>query len=92
VLQQKYLDKFSFLADLDIKAGKITEHIGGGSKVLTYIIVTFLIVLVFRNATQYFQNNISYSYKDGVLFGIVFFISIIMMSITTYSEFLYFNF
>jgi D-alanyl-lipoteichoic acid acyltransferase DltB (MBOAT superfamily) len=89
VLQQKYLDKFSFLADLDIEAGKITEHIGGGSKVLTYIIVTFLIVLVFRNAMYFYKN-----FKPTTLYILI----TLGLIITTFSyfssvsEFLYFNF
>ena len=93
VLQEKYLQQFSFLNNIGIETGKVTQHIGGGSKILTYLIIAFLIVLLAKNVTELFKNREkNYTYKDSIIFGIMFFAGVVAMSITSYSEFLYFNF
>jgi len=90
-LQEKYLEKYTFLANFNIHAGKVTEHIGDGSKVLTYMFVGFIVTLVFKNSTQYILNK-NLAYKDSLFFGLLFFISLLSIAMTEYSEFLYFNF
>jgi len=89
VLQQKYLDKYSFLSDLNIEAGRVTQHIGDGSKVLNYIIAGFIINLALKNS-MWFKNNIQFNLISQVAM-IIFFISAFSL-FSQVSEFLYFNF
>jgi len=89
VLQQKYLDKYSFLSDLNIEAGRVTQHIGGGTDVLFYLSIAFLIILLLKNAMYFYKN-----FKINLLSICITIILIITVfsHFSNISEFLYFNF
>ena len=89
VLQQKYLAKYAFLSDLSIEAGKVTQHIGGGTDVLFYLSIAFLIILLLKNAMYFYKN-----FKINLL-SICITITLIITVFSHFSnisEFLYFNF
>ena len=52
MVPEKFANKFSFLGDYGIEFGQMTGNIGGGSKPLKWIIITLVIVLLFKNSNQ----------------------------------------
>ncbi len=102
VITEKRAEFFSFLSSFDsITFGRVTEHISGGSSVLNYLIIGFLVSLLFRNSTETI-NFVSYSgraslqfnYKWAFAFSLLLFCSFlhIFFGNASSSEFLYFNF
>jgi len=84
---EKYL---SFLSSYDwITFGKVTEHIGDGSKILNWIIVGFIIILLFKNSTQKLES-FKLNYRTSLFAGALFVGGV--LSLNKVSEFLYFNF
>ncbi len=84
---EKYL---SFLSSYDgVAFGKVTEHIGDGSKVLIWIIVGFIVLLLFKNSTQRLES-FKLNYKTSFFAGALFLGGV--LSLNKVSEFLYFNF
>ena len=72
-----------------VSFGTVTEHIGGGSDILNYLLLVFLISLFFKNSIQ-----LKNSFKTTSL-SLIFTLSIFLISlsmVSKVSEFLYFNF
>ena len=90
VFTKKYEKDLSSLASDDsIFFGEITAYISGGSSILTWLIIGFVLVLIFRNSCEmisFFKPNI----HRALLVTLLFTTSVLMM--TRKSEFLYFNF
>jgi D-alanyl-lipoteichoic acid acyltransferase DltB (MBOAT superfamily) len=102
VLTENREQLLSFLSSLDwISFGEVTQHIGGGSSVLNYILIGFFISLALKNTMQ-ITNMIPYSGKFtfrlniqwAFLFSFLVFLSFLELFFgnTSVSEFIYFNF
>jgi D-alanyl-lipoteichoic acid acyltransferase DltB (MBOAT superfamily) len=87
VLPNKYAEKLSFFHDVTF--GEVFFHIEGRSELTFWLIAGFIIILLFKNSSQYFVR-----FKVNWYFGILFFIFILsgILNLTKVSEFLYFNF
>ncbi|HIP27470.1 MAG TPA: MBOAT family protein [Flavobacteriaceae bacterium] len=97
VLTEKLTNKLVFLSEYGIIFSNVTEHIGDGSKVLNWIIGGFILILIFKNSNQKvvsstLTNVNSLTVIHAVYFAILFMFSILYMSMSTYTEFIYFNF
>jgi len=82
---KKYLDSYDW-----ITFGQVTQHIGAGSKILTWVIVGFIIVLLLKNSNSYLKvkMNIWLIIISSILFSYSVFLSLVSSS----QVFLYFNF
>jgi len=89
ILPQSYQNKLDFLSSFGIEFGYVFADIGGKNKTVTFLLITFFIVLKFRNSMQY-KDSLKTTYKYLLICLILFFSSISMLS--SKSEFLYFNF
>ena len=99
VLTEKYEKYLSFLNTFDgVTFSEITQDIGGdGSKILNWIIVIFVIVLMSKNSNEIigYPNNTNtkiFTKIYAVYFALIFFIALLSISLSAYSEFIYFNF
>ena len=90
VFTEKYIRYLSFLNSYDwITFGKVTEHIGDGSKVLNYLLVGFILILFFNNSFEQMKNfKLN---KLNLIFNILLFLTALSL-LNSVSEFLYFNF
>ncbi len=89
VLSEKFIHILSFLQAYGVKFTNITQHIGGGSSVLNWILISFVLSLGFKNSMQLTQSlklNVKYILFSSFLF------SYSILSFNKVSEFLYFNF
>jgi len=83
-------DKLQKILDCKyIYFGKVTKHIGGGDKLLIWLLGGIIVVLFFKNTTMYLSKY-KLSYKD-LLISSIFFVYAIL-NLTKISEFIYFNF
>jgi D-alanyl-lipoteichoic acid acyltransferase DltB (MBOAT superfamily) len=89
VLKKSFLTILPFLDNVGIKFGDTTPNLGDGSQIVNWIIVTFIITMFFKNSMEY-QNNFKPNTYFKILFIVIFMSG--LMSLSTYSEFLYFNF
>ncbi len=89
ILPEKYAHKFAFLNDYNVNFGQVFESINGKPKTLVFIIVSFFIILKFKN-TMYYRTTFITNYRNLIFLLLLLFTSVSMMSIV--SEFLYFNF
>jgi alginate O-acetyltransferase complex protein AlgI len=89
VIKEKLEEKLGFLSQYGVEFTTVTEHIGGGSKSLTWIVIGFVLVLFFRNSIKMLKNfkctNITFIFTLLTLIYALF-------SMNKISEFLYFNF
>ncbi len=98
VLPERLHRYLSFLTPSEsFSFGKVTFHIMGGTTMMVWLFVAFVLVLRCRNSNE----KIAYPKLDdaGVLtrsnavwYAFLFMFSLLYMSISTYSEFIYFNF
>nr|WP_321266210.1 MBOAT family O-acyltransferase [uncultured Sulfurimonas sp.] len=89
MLPEKWSDLLSFLSQYNIEFGTVFQSISGKDKTITFIILAFILVLYFKNSTQY-RDNFKTTYKNFIFTLILFLTSVSMFS--QVSEFLYFNF
>ncbi len=89
VLSEKFIHKLSFLQTYGVEFTNITKHIGGGSSVLNWILIAFILSLTFKNSTQLTQS-LKFNFKYILFSSFLFAYSI--LSFNKVSEFLYFNF
>lgn len=89
VIKEKLESKLSFLAEWGVEFGKVTEHIGGSSDSLKWIVVGFILTLFFKNTMEK-KSLFELNYKTVLLSGIAFTSGV--LSLSKVSEFLYFNF
>lgn len=102
VITEKREQFLSFLSSSEwLSFGEVTQHIGGGSSVLNYLILGFLITLTLKNTMQItriipcsgkftFQLNLQWAF----FFAFLLFMSFLKLFFghTSASEFIYFNF
>jgi D-alanyl-lipoteichoic acid acyltransferase DltB (MBOAT superfamily) len=90
MLPEKYASKLSFLHDIGVQFGQVTQDIGnGGSKTLNCILISFFILLILKNTSQILQTT-RLNLKTSIFAGILFMYAVFQL--TKFSEFLYFNF
>ncbi len=98
VIAEKYEKYLSILHSYDwVTFGVVTQEIGNGSKVLKWIVAAFVILLVFKNSNQIvsypeFSKSKVLTRLYAIYFAAIFLIGLLFMSLSTYSEFIYFNF
>jgi len=102
VITEKREQLMYFLSSFEfISFGEVTQHIGGGSNVLKFILLGFLITLLLKNTMETIRFLPSsgkfifkYNIKWSLLFAVLLFASFLTMFFgdTISSEFLYFNF
>ena len=97
VLSERLTKKLGFLSEYGIIFSNVTEHIGDGSKVLNWIIGAFILLLIFKNSNQKIVSSTltnihSLTIMHAMYFAILFMFSILYMSMSSYTEFIYFNF
>jgi D-alanyl-lipoteichoic acid acyltransferase DltB (MBOAT superfamily) len=89
VIKIKWAEKLHFLKDYGVEFNQVTQHIGGGSKILNYLILAFIISLIFKNS-HYYYCHFKASWLN-LLIGTTFFL-VAISQFSDVSEFLYFNF
>ena len=89
IIKEKLEKKLYFLREWGIEFGEVTEHIGGGSVVLNWILIAFIFVLVFKNSLEK-AKSFRRNYISLIYVNIIYILSIYNMY--NVSEFLYFNF
>ena len=98
VLPQQLHNQLSFIPSSDTTVfGRVTEHIMGGATLMGWLAAAFVIVLYFPNSNEKFRypklNDLAIlTTKNAVWYSILFMFSLLYMSISAYSEFIYFNF
>ncbi|PPK60182.1 D-alanyl-lipoteichoic acid acyltransferase DltB (MBOAT superfamily) [Malaciobacter marinus] len=88
VISDKYQEKLHFLSDYGLEFANWLHNIDG-NKSFSWITISFIIILSFKNTNQIqdsFSTNIYY------LFIFIFIILISLGALNEFSEFLYFNF
>ncbi len=97
IVSEKFAVKLSFLNEYGVEFAQVTEHIGDGSKVLNWILGGFILVLMFKNTYQKISypkllNSNALTIYHAIYFSILFMFCILYISMSTYTEFIYFNF
>jgi len=84
----KVLDGMAGLSSITV--GKVTQHIGDSFKILTWVIIGFIIVLLLKNSNSFLKKkmNIWLIVISSLLFSYSVFLSLVSSS----QVFLYFNF
>jgi len=91
VISKKFEKHFSFLSDdSTISFGKITQHIGGGSDILNYLLAGFIIIFFAKNTAYYLDKGTSF--KLIIFSAFIFSYSMIQSLVSSTEVFLYFNF
>ncbi|EAJ9148448.1 MBOAT family protein [Campylobacter coli] len=73
------------------KAGLLFKKIDGNDKMVGFILVSFIICLCLRNSTQ-MLDNFKPNIKNSFIVMFLFYIALITLCATPYTEFIYFNF
>jgi len=90
VFTQKHEKYLSFLNSYDwVTFGQITQHIGDGSEVLNWIIVTFILILFTKNTIQLVEY---YNRRKLFIVYVAVLASMALLNMNKITEFLYFNF
>ena len=89
VLPKVLATKLVFLSQYNVDFGGFIDHINGGESTLAWLFFGFILILSFKNSTEWIKD-FELSYKTACVSGILFLIS--ALSLHTVSEFLYFNF
>lgn len=70
---------------------KLLAQIDGRNETLFFLIIGFIVILCMKNSIELLEN-FKPSWKNVIFTGLLFYISIVTLSITPYVEFIYFNF
>ena len=89
VLPKVLATKLVFLSQYNVEFGGFVDHINGGESTLAWLFFGLILILSFKNSTEWIKD-FELSYKTECVSGILFFLS--DLSLHTISEFLYFNF
>ncbi len=90
VFTQKHEKYLSFLNSYDwVTFGQITQHIGDGSEVLNWIIITFILILFTKNTIQLVEY---YNRRKLFIVYVAVLASMALLNMNKITEFLYFNF
>jgi len=98
IFTKNYEKHLPFLDSFDqVSYGAITINMGGGYEMLNWLIAGFILILLFKNTYEiasYPEINRSrlLSPIKAVYFAFLFLTSILFMSLSEYTEFIYFNF
>ena len=93
VLKEKLFNIFGFLVDYGIEFSEVMIMSNDGSKSFKYLLGCFILIILFENSTQLIKYNSYILTKNkAIYFGLLFLISIYTIYISTYTEFIYFNF
>lgn len=89
IIKKKLEEKLSFLSHYGVEFGEVMKYVGDGSNSFKLILISFIIVMVFKNTMESLHSS-KLNYK-------ILFVSIICfiwgtLSLNRISEFLYFNF
>jgi hypothetical protein len=89
VIKEKLAHKLDFLSEYGVTFGEVTQHIGDGSDSLNWILIAFFIVLYFKNSNDKAEsleiNKLNVIYISLLL-------TLGILNLSKFSEFLYFNF
>ncbi len=89
MIAERYAESLFFLSFFNVEFGKVTIHIGDGSKSLKWIVIGFILCLMFENSMEKI-NKFQLLNRNVYIAGLSFIIGI--LSLSKVSEFLYFNF
>ncbi len=89
VIDMKFKEKLIFLENYGIEFNRVTENLEGGSDIINFLIMSFLIVLLSKNSME-FKNNFKSDILRLLFTTFLFIYSIFYFN--RFSEFLYFNF
>lgn len=89
MLPEKYMDKFYYLSQYNIKYGIVFESIGGKNSTTTMLVLSLFLVLFFKNSVERLDGLVL-NYKTCLFSSVLF--SWGVLSLTRISDFLYFNF
>lgn len=70
---------------------QLADNTADRNEILIYLIVAFILCLGFKNSIQKLET-FEPNYKNAILSGVFIYISLIILAITPYVEFIYFNF
>ncbi|EPO1958326.1 MBOAT family O-acyltransferase [Campylobacter jejuni] len=76
---------------LKFKAGLLFKKIGGNDTMVGFILVSFILCICFKNSINMLQDFKS-SFKNSLIVMFLFYIALITLIATPYTEFIYFNF
>jgi len=89
MLPKNWANTLGFLSEFHVEFGTVLEDIAGKDKTISFVVLSFFIVLYFKNSMQY-RDDFQTSYKNLIFTLVLLLTSISMFS--QVSEFLYFNF
>ena len=89
VLPYQFAYKLSFLSDYGVIFAKWGIDINGTTWTIVWLIVTFIVILFFKNTTERLK---SFEINNKILIFLGFIIFSCLISLGAESEFLYFNF
>jgi len=97
VLPDKLSVKFTFLEQYGVSFGEWLANIGSGNSVVLLIVIGIFIVLVFKNSyetiySETLKKSNILTAKKTFYYSFLCLIGILAMSMSTVSEFIYFNF
>lgn len=73
------------------KAPEVLRNISGNDKMVGFILISFIICLCFRNSIH-MLNRFKPNIKNFIIIMLLFYIALITLGVTPYTEFIYFNF
>ncbi len=73
------------------KTPEVLRNIGGNDKMVGFILISFIICLCFKNSIH-MLNHFKPNIKNFIIIMLLFYIALITLGITPYTEFIYFNF
>lgn len=96
-LPRRLEDKLSFLNNYGVKFDGLTTNIADSNSIIAWLIGGFVFVLVFKNSSElasYPNLNDSkiLTRKHSICLSLLFMFSLLWMSLSEYTEFIYFNF
>lgn len=97
LLPDKLANKLSFLSQYGVIFGNFTNNIATDNQPFLWILVGFILVTLFKNSSEIASYSNLHrtqilNIRNSIYFSILFMFSILYMSISPYSEFIYFNF
>ncbi len=83
---EKYMPSYDF-----ITFGEVTQYIGGGSSIITWMLVTFIVMLSCENSVEKMKRFLPTT-RTSFISSATITVGLIYMSLHEVSDFLYFNF
>ena len=97
VLPTGLASKLSFLDAYGVEFGEYMHNLQGGKETIIWLFIAFIIILVLKNSIKAIAYNQTNSIRvlttlESIYFALLFAFSIIGMSMSRHTEFIYFNF